>query len=129
MQTSRSTSCKADWQKGPDGLSVLQDNKLTMSQEYALEAKMASSILDGMRKTTAGRWSQVNFVLICVEIVSGVLQPQGQGQKHTGAHLMKEHEDLKKHEDYPWIGAFDIQEDTEKAEIVSSLGKRRLGRI
>lgn len=74
---------------------------------------------DGVRRTLCSP----------VEIVSGVLQPQRQGQKHTGAHLMKEHKDLKEHEDYPWIGAFDIQEDTEKDEIVSSLGKRRFSRI
>lgn len=59
----RSTSCKAAWQKGPDDLWVLVDNKLTMSQESALGAKMANSIQDGMKKTIAGRWSRVNFPL------------------------------------------------------------------
>lgn len=42
---------------------------------------------------------------------------------------MKECEDLKEYEDYPWIGACDIQKDTEKTGAVFSLGKRKLSGI
>lgn len=38
---------------------------------------------------------------------------------------MKEYEDLKEYEDYPWIGACDIQKDTEKTGTVFSFLRKR----
>lgn len=101
------------------------DNKLTISQESVLEAKMSNSILSCFRKNTADRHMEEGdpfFLLLTGETKSGALQAvlDSPVKKHGYSEMNL----IKDDEDDLGIGVCDVQVDAEIAWTVQP-GKKK----